>query len=52
MSNNDLEEGDGDFTIHCHDPVEGDSVCIKLEKLKIDKLELLKQEVFIDAYKN
>ena len=39
-------EGDGDFTTHCHDLMEGDSASIN------DKLELLKQSVFIDSYKN
>ena len=46
MSNDDLEEGEGGFKTHCHDPLEGDSASI------IDKLESLKQAVFIDAYKN
>ena len=30
MSNDDLKEGDGDFTTHCHDSMEDDSVS-KLE---------------------
>ena len=46
MSNDDLEEGHGDFTIHCHDLMAGDNASI------IDKFELLKQAVFIDTYKN
>ena len=33
---NDNLEGDGDFTTHCHDLMEGDSAFIN------DKLELLK----------
>lgn len=46
MSNDDLEEGVDDFTTHCHDPMEDDSVSI------IAKLGLLKQIRFIYAYKN
>ena len=46
MINDNLEEGDGDFTTYCHDPMEDDSASI------IDKLELLKQSVSFDAYKN
>ena len=43
---NDNLEGDGDFATHCHDLMEGDSASIN------DKLELPKQSVFIDSYKN
>ena len=46
MSNYDLEEGDGHFTTHCDNTMEGDSTSI------IQNLELLKQAVFIDANKN
>ena len=41
--NDDLEEGDGYFATHCHDNMEGDSTFF------VDKLEYLKQLVFIDA---
>ena len=44
MSNNDLEEGDGEFTTHYDNPMEGDSASIILD--------LLKKAVFIDANKN
>ena len=44
MSNDDLEEGDGEFTTNFDNPMEGDSASIILE--------LLKKAVFIDANKN
>ena len=44
MSNDDLEEGDGEFTTHYDNPMEGDSASIILD--------LLKEAVFIDANKN
>ena len=44
MSNDDLEEGDGEFTTHYDNPMEGDSASIILD--------LLKKAVFIDANKN
>ena len=46
MSNDDLEEGDGDVTTHCNNHMEGGSTSI------IQNLELLEQAVFIDAGKN
>ena len=46
MINDDLEEGDSDFTIHCNYPVKVDSACI------INILGLLKQAVFINVNKN
>ena len=44
MSNDDLEEGDGEFTTHFDNSMEGDSASTILE--------LLKKAVFIDADKN
>ena len=46
MINDDLEEGDSDFTTHYNYPVKVDSTCI------INILGLLKQAVFINANKN
>ena len=46
VSNNDLEEGDSDFTTHCDNSFEGDNASI------IRNLEFLKQTVSIDANKN
>ena len=44
MSNDDLEEGDGKFTTHFDNSMEGDSASIILE--------LLKNAVLINANKN
>ena len=46
LSNNDLEEGDSDFTTHCDNSFESDNASI------IRNLEFLKQTVFIGANKN
>lgn len=43
MGNDDLEEGDGNFTSLCDDPMEDDSLPI------ISILELIKQTVFINV---
>ena len=46
MINDDLEEGDSDFTTHCNYPLKVDSACI------INILGLLEQAVFINDNKN